>query len=146
MGADPLVHYPNGAAVPYHGANIAATNAHLASKGYLGFPYLIGRKKREADPLVHYPNGAAVPYHGANIAATNAHLASKGYLGFPQHGLVNSFVFGRKKREAGPLVHYPNGAAVPYDGVNLAATNAHLLSKGYLGFPHHGLVNPYLLG
>merc|ERR1711942_643277 len=115
-----LVHYPNGAAVPYDGANLAATNAHLASKGYLGFPhhglvnpFVFGRKKREADPLVHYPNGA-------NIAATNAHLASKGYLGFP-------FIYGRKKREAEPLVHYPNGAAVPYDGANLAATNAHLL-------------------
>merc|ERR1712201_8409 len=76
--ANPLVHYPNGAAVPYHGANIAATNAHLASKGYLGFPFIYGRKKREADPLVHYPNGAAVPYDGANLAATNAHLLSKG--------------------------------------------------------------------
>merc|ERR1712034_120673 len=89
--------------------------------------------------LVHYPNGAVVPYHGANVAATNAHLASKGfgYLYAP---------YGKKKREADPLVHYPNGAAVPYDGANLAATNDHLLSKGYLGFPHHGLVNPYLLG
>merc|ERR1712058_81766 len=96
--------------------------------------------------LVHYPNGAAVPYDGANLAATNAHLAYKGYLGFPHHGLVNPYVFGRKKREADPLVHYPNGAAVPYHGANIAATNAHLASKGYLGFPHHGLMNPYLLG
>merc|ERR1711937_745914 len=86
-----LVHYPNGAAVPYDGANLAATNAHLASKGYLGFPFIYGRKKREADPLVHYPNGAAVPYDGANLAATNAHLLSKGYLGFPHHGLVNPY-------------------------------------------------------
>ena len=28
---------------------------------------------------------------------------------------------------ASPLVHYPNGAAVPYDANNVAATNAHLL-------------------
>merc|ERR1712058_166279 len=93
--------------------------------------------------LVHYPNGAAVPYHGANIAATNAHLVSKGYLGFPHHGLVNPYLLGRKKREADPLVHYPNGAAVPYDGANIAATNAHLLSKGY-GYPY--LHPPYLIG
>merc|ERR1712098_839798 len=82
-----LVHYPNGAAVPYDGANLAATNAHLLSKGF-GYPYLhapnlIGKKKREADPLVHYPNGAAVPYDGANLAATSAHLASKGFAGYP---------------------------------------------------------------
>merc|ERR1712243_64055 len=96
--ADPLVHYPNGAAVPYDGANIAATNAHFLSKGYgypyLHAPYLIGKKKREADSLVHYPNGAAVPYDGANLAATSAHLLSKGYLGFPHHGLVNPYLLG----------------------------------------------------
>merc|ERR1712142_786461 len=139
-----FVHYPNGAVVPYHGANIAATNAHLASKGfsYLYAPY--GKKKREADPLVHYPNGAAVPYDGANLAATNAHLASKGFAGYPfVH--ATPFIYGGKKREADPLVHYPNGAAVPYDGANLAATNAHLLSKGFVGYPYH-VGHPVLLG
>merc|ERR1712243_406676 len=127
-----LVHYPNGAAVPFHAANVAATNAHLASKGYYGFVAPWGRKKREADPLVHYPNGAAVPYDGANIAATNAHFLSKGY-GYPY--LHAPYLIGKKKREADSLVHYPNGAAVPYDGANLAATSAHLASKGFAGYP-----------
>merc|ERR1712121_509299 len=112
-----LVHYPNGAVVPYHAANVAATNAHLASKGYgyLYAPY--GKKKREADPLVHYPNGAAAPYDGANLAATSNHLASKGFAGYPfVH--ATPFIYGKKKREADPLVHYPNGA-----------------SKGFVGYP-----------
>merc|ERR1712168_1656877 len=57
-----LVHYPNGAAVPYNGALIAATNAHLVSKGYLGYHpgYYLGRKKREADAQV-YPLAYGYP-------------------------------------------------------------------------------------
>merc|ERR1712055_862230 len=39
---------------------------------------------------------------------------------------------------ASALVHYPNGAAVPLDPANLAATNAHLLAKG--------LATPYVYG
>merc|ERR1711872_54874 len=144
-----LVHYPNGAAVPYNGALIAATNAHLASKGYLGFHpgYYLGRKKREADaqvyplaygypytlpyavpvaPFVAHPNGAVVPLEPKDVVEARAdHLAA--------HAAA-----GRRKREADPLVHYPNGAAVPYNGALIAATNNHLASKGYLGY-----YNPY---
>ncbi len=151
-----LVAYPNGAVVPYDGANQAATAAHLASKGlvygygypYAGYGYIYGRKKREAEAdaqLVAYPNGAVVPYDGANQAATAAHLASKGLVygyGYPYAGL--GYLYGRKKREAdadAQLVAYPNGAVVPYDGANQAATAAHLASKGLAygyGYPYAG--------
>merc|ERR1712203_594742 len=44
--------------------------------------------------------------------------------------------------EAG-LVTYPNGAVVPYDPANIAATNAHLATTyprfGYHGYGYHGL-------
>jgi len=165
--ADPqLVTYSNGAVVPYDGANLAATAAHLATTGYgygypyAGYGYLYGRKKREAeaDPqLVTYSNGAVVPYDGANLAATAAHLATTGYANdypytgyttnYPVSGYANDYPYtgyGRKKREAdgdAQLVAYPNGALVPYDGANLAATSAHLASKaltyGY-GYPYAG--------
>merc|ERR1711970_1348456 len=78
-----LVAYPNGALVPYDGANIAATNAHLAYKGYLGYGYhYLGKRsaEAEADPgLVAYPNGALVPYDGANLAATYPRFGYHGY-------------------------------------------------------------------
>ena len=151
-----LVTYPNGAVVPYDPANQAATAAHLAVTGYgygypyAGYGYLYGRKKREADAqLVTYPNGAVVPYDGANQAATAAHLASKGLgygYGYPYAGL--GYLYGRKKREAdasAQLVTYPNGAVVPYDPANQAATAAHLAVTGYgYGYPYAGL--GYLYG
>merc|ERR1712212_551719 len=44
--------------------------------------------------------------------------------------------------EAG-LVTYPNGAVVPYDPANIAATNAHRVNTyprfGYHGYGYHGL-------
>jgi hypothetical protein len=154
------VTYPNGAVVPYDPANQAATAAHLATTGYgygYGYPYaglgyLYGRKKREADAqLVTYPNGAVVPLDPANQAATAAHLATTGYgygygYGYPYAGL--GYLYGRKKREAdAQLVTYPNGAVVPYDPANQAATAAHLATTGYgygYGYPYAGL--GYLYG
>ena len=144
--------------MPFDPANQAATAAHLASKGlgygygypYAGLGYLYGRKKREADAnaqLVTYPNGAVVPYDPANQAATAAHLAVTGYgYGYPYAG--HGYLYGRKKREAdAQLVTYPNGAVVPYDGANQAATAAHLVSTGQAygyGYPYAGL--GYLYG
>jgi hypothetical protein len=150
-----LVTYPNGAVVPYDPANQAATAAHLATTGYgYAYPYagyLYGRKKREADPqLVTYPNGAVVPYDPANQAATAAHLASKAYgYAYPYAGYP--YLYGRKKREAeadAQLVTYTNGAVVPYDPANQAATAAHLAVTGQAAYgyayPYAGY--PYVYG
>lgn len=85
--------------------------------------------------LVSYPNGAVVPYDPANQAATAAHLAYKGYLGYGAVGYNVHPVHQILKRSADPsLVAYPNGALVPYDGANQAATAAHLAYKGHLGY------------
>ena len=85
--------------------------------------------------LVSYPNGAIVPYDPANQAATAAHLAYKGYLGYGAIGYNVHPVHQIWKRSADPsLVAYPNGALVPYDGANQAATAAHLAYKGHLGY------------
>jgi len=120
-----LVSYLNGAVVPYDPANQAATAAHLASKGYLGYG-AIGYNvhpvhqiwKRSADPsLVAYPNGALVPYDGANQAATAAHLAYKGHLGYAGvygYPAVHQ-VYGVLPVTGVPLVAHPNGAAVPLE-------------------------------
>merc|ERR1711973_188818 len=83
-----LVAYPNGALVPYDGANIAATNAHLAYKGYLGYGYhYLGKRSAEAeadaDPaLVAYSNGAVVPYY----APLHGGLGYAGLYGYPYWG------------------------------------------------------------
>ena len=144
-----LVHYPNGAVVPYDGANLAATAAALVNTGaYAGvysgyggyYPYHhLGKRAADADAdaqLVHYPNGAVVPYDGANLAATAAALVYTGaYAGvyggyggyYPYHHL------GKRAADAdadAQLVYYPNGAVVPYDGANLAATAAALVNTG----------------
>merc|ERR1719204_274290 len=88
-----LVTYPNGAQVPYDGAN-------LASKGYLGGlvygglvhhggVHYIGKREAEAEAdasLVTYSNGAVVPY--------NPYLHGVGY------GLYHGGVHYLGKREA----------------------------------------------
>merc|ERR1712142_867960 len=82
-----LVTYPNGAVLPYDPANIAATNAHLATTyprfghhgyGYHGLGYhLVGKRSAEADPgLVAHSNGAVVPYYAP----------LHGGLGYGYHG------------------------------------------------------------
>ena len=114
-----LVQYPNGAVVPYDPANQAATAAHLASKGYLGYASVYAHPvvhhqvwKREAEAgLVSYPNGAVVPYDPANQAATAAHLAYTGHLGYAGvygYPTIHHQVW---KREADPQVY---AAALPY--------------------------------
>ena len=133
-----LVSYLNGAVVPYDPANQAATAAHLASKGYLGYG-AIGYNvhpvhqiwKRSADPsLVAYPNGALVPYDGANQAATAAHLAYKGHLGYAgvygypavhqvwkrsADATPYGYPYGYGVLPGVPLVAHPNGAVVPLE-------------------------------
>merc|ERR1712033_138695 len=60
-----LVHYPNGAVVPFDPYNQAATAAHLATRGYGHY----WKREAEADAdagliaggLVSYSNGAVVP-------------------------------------------------------------------------------------
>merc|ERR1712064_78153 len=84
-----LTTYANGAVVPTDPNNLAATSAHLASKGI----HFIGKREAEAeaDPYLYYPaypgvtsvgglttysNGAVVPTDLNNQAATAAHLAT----------------------------------------------------------------------
>jgi len=58
--ADPqLITYANGAVVPVDPANLAATSAHLAAKGYY-HPWVYGKRSAEA---------AAAPYTLAQVAA-----------------------------------------------------------------------------
>jgi len=91
----PLVQYANGAAVPLDPNNVAATNAHLAAKGYgvlnAGY-HLLGKREAEADPaylaaaygygyatpLVAHYNGAVVPAEPlANVQARIDHANAK---------------------------------------------------------------------
>merc|ERR1711944_98222 len=83
-----LTTYANGAVVPTDPSNLAATHAHLASKGL----HLLGKREAEAEPwygyypaypgvtsvgaLTTYSNGAVVPTDLNNQAATAAHLAT----------------------------------------------------------------------
>merc|ERR1719348_2195407 len=111
-----LVTYPNGAQVPFDGANLAATHAHLASKGYglyhaglyHGGVHYLGKREAEADAsLVTYSNGAVVPY--------NPYLHGVGY-GLYGYGGVH--YIGKREAEAdadASLVTYSNGAVVPYN-------------------------------
>jgi len=146
VSASPLVHYPNGAAVPYDANNVAATNAHLLNKGLaygLHYPYAaagyhyLGKREAEADPaLVTYSNGAVVPFDPAHHSV---------YSAYPY--AYNFGLYGKKKREADPaylvntyaayhpstyyagyhpygLVHQPlvahlNGAVVPAEPIEV---------------------------
>ena len=73
------------------------------------------------------------------------------YIGNPTYGytyghLLPHLYYG--KREAEPaadpqLISYANGAVVPADPANLAATSAHLAAKGHLAYYHHGLAYAY---
>ena len=144
VAAGQLVHHPNGAVTPYDPANAAATAAHLATKAYpyhYGYPYVYGKRSAEADPLVYHANGAVTPFDPANAAATAAHLASKGYGHYAYAGYP--YVYGKRSAEADPqLITYANGAVVPADYNNLAATSAHLASHGYAHYAGY----PYVYG
>merc|ERR1711915_1046838 len=88
--------------------------------------------------LVGYPNGAVVPYDPFNQAATAAHLATRGLYGgyghiWKREAEADAGLYGYS---AG-LVGYSNGAVVPFDPANQAATAAHLATRGlYGGYGH----------
>jgi len=173
-----LTTYANGAVVPTDTPAVAAaTAAHLAAKGtpilqdvavahvgyagYAGWPYAHYIGKREADSdadaylyglgygyglhpavtsvggLTTYSNGAVVPTDPNNLAATSAHLAAKGlhYIGKreaePYYGIYGAYpVTSSVITSINPaLTTYANGAVVPTDPINLAATSAHLNEK-----------------
>merc|ERR1712227_1039499 len=113
-----LTTYANGATVPTDTPAVAAaTAAHLAAKGtpilqdvavahvgyagYAGWPYAHYIGKREAD------------------SDADAYLYGLGY-GYGLHHVP----------AVGDLTTYSNGAVVPTDPNNLAATSAHLAGKG----------------
>jgi len=101
--------------------------------------------------LTTYSNGAVVPTDPANQAATAAHLASKGlhWLGkrdaeadadpYYFYGLYGGYYPHVTSAAVGGLTTYSNGAVVPTDPANQAATAAHLAYKG----AHYGYGYPY---
>lgn len=112
--------YTNGAVVPTNTPAVAAaTAAHLQAKagvyaahGYL--PHLLGKRdaeaKADADPYLLYGHGLYGYPYGLG-------------LGYGTYPAVTS---------VGGLTTYSNGAVVPTDPANQAATAAHLASKGYV--------------
>merc|ERR1711915_518875 len=104
-----LVTYPNGAVVPYHHANQAATASHLATRGFFtaGVYSHLWKREAEADAdadagLVGYSNGAVVPY--------NPYLH-----GFGAYHVGYSHLYKREAEADAGLVGYANGAVVPYN-------------------------------
>merc|ERR1711962_1695649 len=110
-----LVTYPNGAQVPYDGANLAATHAHLASKGYYhggpaygglvhhGGVHYLGKREAEADASYLYPAPLAYGYPVVHHVGV-------------------------------PLVGHPNGAVVPAEPLSVVQARAdHLAAKAALG-------------
>jgi len=153
-----LTTYANGAVVPTDPANLAATHAHLASKGL----HYLGKREAEAEsePWLGYAGlyGHGLGYGYGGYAGLHPYTA-----GFGCHNVAGAPVpcAGRKKRsaeaeaEADPYFYYPayphqtsvgalttysNGAVVPTDLANQAATAAHLATTyprpayGYAGY------------
>merc|ERR1711944_273152 len=83
--------------------------------------------------LTTYSNGAVTPTNTPAVAAATAsHLATK----FGAYAPV-IHPLGKRSAEADPWYGvYANGSVVPTDVNNLAATHAHLASKG-LGYGYH---------
>jgi len=145
-----LTTYANGAVVPTDPANLAATSAHLASKGLVH----LGKREAESDPYygyfpsypgvtsvgaqTTYTNGAVVPTDLNNLHATAAHLATT----YPRPVGYGVHVLGKREAESEPFygyfpsypgvtsvgaqTTYTNGAVVPTHPANLHATAAHL--------------------
>merc|ERR1712058_108306 len=124
-----LVTYPNGAQVPYDPANLHATAAHLATRGY-GYHGLVGYAgihhlgKRS---LVSYDNGAVVPYnpylhhgviapahpHGFHVVGKREAEADPSLLLAGVPALYGYGSYGVIPVVGVPLVGHPNGAVVP---------------------------------
>merc|ERR1711915_335190 len=139
-----LVTYPNGAVVPYHHANQAATASHLATRGFFtaGVYSHLWKREAEADAdadagLVGYSNGAVVPYnpylHGFGAYHVGySHLykreaeadAGLVYTTFP-HVYAAHHVVGT------PLVAHSNGAVVPLEPASVVKARADHLALKY---------------
>jgi len=109
--------------------------------------------------LTTYSNGAVTPTNTPAVQhATAAHLAAKAGV-YAAHGFPYYHTLGKRSAEADPeayylgygyaglthpvtsvggLTTYANGAVVPHDPNGLAATSAHLASKGLYGLPAYG--------
>jgi len=108
--------------------------------------------------LTTYSNGAVTPTNTLAVQqATAAHLAAKAGV-YAAHGYPYYHALGKRSAEAeadpyylgygyglthpvtslGALTTYANGAVVPHDPAGLAATSAHLASKGLHGVPAYG--------
>merc|ERR1712020_211820 len=146
-----LTTYANGAVVPTDVNNLAATHAHLASKGL----HPLGKREAEAEAEPWYGLYGHGLYGYAGLHPYTAGLGCHNAYGAPVP------CAGRKKREAeaeakpwyypaypgvtsvGGLTTYSNGAVVPTDLANQAATAAHLVST----FPRpHGVYGLGLWG
>merc|ERR1711890_21900 len=108
-----LTTYSNGAVTPTNTPAVqAATASHLAAKAGVyaahgfGYPYVHAIGKREAE---------AEPWYG---------VYGHGLYGYGYSPLTHPVT------SVGGLTTYANGAVVPTDPANLAATHAHLASKG----------------
>lgn len=143
--------------MPTDPANLAATHAHLASKGL----HLLGKREAEAEPWYGlYGHGYG---YGYGLHPYTAGLGCHNAYGAPVP------CAGRKKREAeaeadpyfyypaypgvtsaavGGLTTYSNGAVVPTDPANQAATAAHLATTypRALGYGVYGGYGLYGLG
>merc|ERR1711962_1621784 len=150
-----LVTYPNGAQVPYDGANLAATHAHLASKGYYhgglaygglvhhGGVHYIGKREAEADAsLVTYANGAVVPYNPYLHGVGYGLYGGVHYLGKREAEADASYLYPATLAYSYPVVHHvgvplvghPNGAVVPAEPLSVVQARAdHLAAKAALG-------------
>jgi len=137
-----LTTYANGATVPTDTPAVAAaTAAHLAAKGT---PIL----QDVALAHVGYAGYAGWPY-GHYIGKREAD--SDAYLGYG-YGLGYGIQHVPAVTSVGGLTTYSNGAVVPTDVNNLAATSAHLAGKGLHGVhllgkreaePYYGIYGAY---
>merc|ERR1711974_132657 len=106
------------------GALLAVVAAEAEPWYGLGYGYGLLHKPviTSIGGLTTYSNGAVVPTNTPAVAAATAnHLATKFGVYAPLTHPVTS---------VGGLTTYANGAVVPTDFNNLAATHAHLASKG----------------
>merc|ERR1711922_118943 len=105
--------------VPYDGANLAATHAHLASKGYYhgglaygglvhhGGVHYIGKREAEADAsLVTYANGAVVPYNPYLHGVGYGLYGGVHYLGKREAEADASYLYAAPLAYGYPVVHH----------------------------------------
>merc|ERR1712080_188259 len=144
--------------VHYLGKREADADPYYLYGGY-GYPPAI----TSIGAFTTYTNGAVVPTNTPAVAAATASYLQAKAADYAAHGYGYGLLYGRKKREAeynpeadpyyyyglyghhpwvtsvGGLTTYSNGAVVPTDPANQAATAAHLAYKG----AHYGYGYPY---